>query len=82
LGCRALIGDDTAEVSFAEALTLREATGPFERARTQLCFGEHLRRRGIWREARMHSRAALEASEALGPTPSPRARTPSYAPRA
>jgi DNA-binding CsgD family transcriptional regulator len=76
--CRALVADadETAEAGFNEALRLHETAGPFERARTELCFGEQLRRRGHRRDSRMHLRAALEGFEARGATPwAERART-------
>src|SRR4029453_12193906 len=41
----------------------------FERARTDLCWGERLRRAGRRREARVRLGVALEAFEASGATP-------------
>ena len=71
--CRALLGRD-AEREFAEALRLH--TRPLDRARTQLLFGEQLRRQRRRVDAREHLRAALETFEALGATPwAERART-------
>ncbi len=69
--CRALLADDaTAGEEFAEALRLHsEWERPFDRARTQLLFGEHLRRRRQRIACRGHLRAALETFEALGATP-------------
>jgi DNA-binding CsgD family transcriptional regulator len=69
--CRALIEDDeaSATAAFQDALHLDEGTSVFERARTELCFGEHLRRRGMRRDARTHLGFALEAFEANGATP-------------
>jgi DNA-binding CsgD family transcriptional regulator len=69
--CRALVADAdaAADAAFDEALRLHERAGPFERARTQLCFGEHLRRRGHRRDARVRLGAALEAFEATGAAP-------------
>jgi DNA-binding CsgD family transcriptional regulator/tetratricopeptide (TPR) repeat protein len=69
--CRALVADAdaAAEAGFQEALRLHEGAGAFERARTELCFGEWLRRRGHRRDSRMHLGAALEAFEASGATP-------------
>ena len=47
--------------------TLHERAGrPFERARTELAFGEFLRRLRRRAQARTHLRAALERFEALG----------------
>jgi DNA-binding CsgD family transcriptional regulator/tetratricopeptide (TPR) repeat protein len=76
--CRALVADTTsaAEAGFQEALRFHENAGPFERARTELCFGEQLRRRGRRRDSRIHLGAALDAFEASGATPwAERART-------
>jgi DNA-binding CsgD family transcriptional regulator/tetratricopeptide (TPR) repeat protein len=76
--CRALVvdADAAAEVGFQEALRFHEGAGVFERARTELCFGEHLRRRGQRRDSRMRLGAALEAFEGSGATPwAERART-------
>jgi DNA-binding CsgD family transcriptional regulator len=76
--CRALVvdADAAAEAGFQEALELHQSAGSFERARTELCFGEQLRRRGHRRDSRMHLGAALEAFEAGGATPwAERART-------
>jgi DNA-binding CsgD family transcriptional regulator/tetratricopeptide (TPR) repeat protein len=69
--CRALVADAdaAAEAAFDEALRLHEDAGLFERARTQLCFGEHLRRRGHRRNARVRLGAAREAFEATGAAP-------------
>jgi DNA-binding CsgD family transcriptional regulator/tetratricopeptide (TPR) repeat protein len=69
--CRALVADAdaAAEAGFQEALRFHESAGAFERARTELCFGEQLRRRGHRRDSRMHLGAALEAFEASGATP-------------
>jgi DNA-binding CsgD family transcriptional regulator len=67
--CRALVSDDpdVAERLFREAVALHaSASRPFERARTELAFGEFLRRARRRREARGHLRAALESFEALG----------------
>jgi DNA-binding CsgD family transcriptional regulator/tetratricopeptide (TPR) repeat protein len=76
--CRALVddADAAAEAAFEQAVRVHESAGPFERARTELCFGERLRRRGHRRESRMHLSAALEAFESGGATPwAERART-------
>ncbi|MGZ8652159.1 MAG: LuxR C-terminal-related transcriptional regulator, partial [Actinomycetota bacterium] len=60
--CRAQLATDAdAERHFNEALLLHEASGAaFDRARTQLLFGEFLRRARRRAEARTHLRAALE----------------------
>jgi DNA-binding CsgD family transcriptional regulator len=75
---RALVADAdaAAEAGFREALRFHESAGAFERARTELCFGEQLRRSGHRRDSRTHLSAALEAFEAGGATPwAERART-------
>lgn len=68
LRCRALLaGDDDADALYAEALRLHERHGgPYERARTQLVYGEWLRRRRRRTEARGHLAAAVSAFERLG----------------
>lgn len=69
--CRALVaGNDDVDVLFTSALTGSGATTDrFERARTQLCYGERLRRQGQRRRAREELRAALETFEELGARP-------------
>lgn len=70
--CRALLaaGDtagDTAESEFRLALQLHDqADWPMERARTELLFGEHLRRERRRSEARPYLRSALETFGRLG----------------
>jgi DNA-binding NarL/FixJ family response regulator len=66
--CRALLSEDTdAGAAFVEALQLHAASNrPFDRARTELLFGEHLRRRRQRVEARTQLRAALTTFERLG----------------
>ena len=70
LRCHALVADDDAESAraFEDALEIDEPSA-FERARTQLCFGERLRRGGRRRDSRVRLVAALEAFEACGATP-------------
>ncbi|MFF4424654.1 LuxR C-terminal-related transcriptional regulator [Streptomyces sp. NPDC001549] len=77
--CRALTGPDgEAESHFTAALHLH-GTGtvqPFERARTELLYGEWLRRERRRTDARGHLRSALEAFDGLGARPwASRART-------
>jgi DNA-binding CsgD family transcriptional regulator len=71
LHCRALLADDMTEAVqlFAEALDAHgHGARPFERARTELAFGELLRRSRRRVEAREHLHAALDGFETLGAT--------------
>ncbi|WP_199547323.1 LuxR family transcriptional regulator [Streptomyces sp. N35] len=72
LRCRALLADEgEADALYAEALRLHEGHGgPYEHARTQLLYGEWLRRRRRRAEARGHLAAAGSAFERLGAPPS------------
>ena len=66
--CRALLSED-GTAGFEEALRLHaEGDRPFDRARTELLFGECLGRQGRHAESREHLRAALETFEQLGAT--------------
>ena len=69
--CRGLMADEEeAEAHFVRALALHDQRdAPFERARTELCFGERLRRGGRRTEAREHLRRALATFDALGAQP-------------
>jgi DNA-binding CsgD family transcriptional regulator len=61
---------DEAEAHLREALRLHEPlSGAFQRARAELCLGEHLRRTRRRAEARGHLRRAAIALEALGADP-------------
>jgi DNA-binding CsgD family transcriptional regulator len=66
--CRGLLSSDAnAREQFLEALRLHaHGERPFERARTELVYGEWLRRRGQPKQAREHLRTALELFEQLG----------------
>jgi ATP/maltotriose-dependent transcriptional regulator MalT len=68
---------DAADAHFAEALRLHlTAQQPFDRARTELLYGESLRRRRERLHAREHLRVALDLFERLGAHPwTGRART-------
>jgi DNA-binding CsgD family transcriptional regulator len=68
--CEALVDDEaSAESAWDRALELSIAMPPFQRARTQLLYGEWLRRRRRRQDARPHLRAALEAFRAFGALP-------------
>ncbi|MBH1939203.1 AAA family ATPase [Streptomyces sp. AV19] len=71
LRCAALTGpEEAAEERYSAALERhREAGRPFEEARTELLFGEWLRRARRRTEARPRLRNALEAFECLGAVP-------------
>ncbi|ONI85742.1 LuxR family transcriptional regulator [Saccharothrix sp. ALI-22-I] len=74
--CRALLTDD--EQWFTQAVDLHRTNEgrPFERARTELLYGEWLRRARRKTDARTHLRSALDLFERLGATPwAARART-------
>jgi DNA-binding CsgD family transcriptional regulator len=66
--CRGLLAEvDRFEPHFVEALALHAGIQcPFALARTQLCYGERLRRAGSRVSAREQLRAALETFERLG----------------
>ena len=66
--CEALTGSRPAEEAFGEAIELGHAPA-FERARTELLYGEWLRRERRRTEARPHLRVALEQFEAVGASP-------------
>ena len=68
--CRALLADgEEATAHFEEALRLGADGGPFDLARIQLLYGEHLRRQRRRADARVQLRAALEAFERLRAEP-------------
>ncbi|MBO2455373.1 AAA family ATPase [Actinomadura barringtoniae] len=71
LRCKALLAtDDKQDRLFAEAVAMHEQGGrPFERARTDLLYGEWLRRDQRKAEARSRLRPALETFERMGATP-------------
>ncbi|MDF2753550.1 MAG: hypothetical protein K0S82_1933, partial [Gaiellaceae bacterium] len=69
LHCRALLSEDEGEAErlFRAALEVHaEAARPFEQARSELAYGEFLRRAGRRVEARAHLQAALDRFEGLG----------------
>ncbi len=66
----ALLVAGDADEQFAKALAAHGASPRvFDRARTELAFGEHLRRTRRRVDARMHLRAALTVFEELGAAP-------------
>jgi DNA-binding CsgD family transcriptional regulator len=69
--CRGLLASpETADAVFREAHPLVAALpSPFERARTELCWGERLRRDGRRVEARRHLHDAHQRFDALGAVP-------------
>ncbi|MGW6022835.1 helix-turn-helix transcriptional regulator [Streptomyces sp. NPDC055099] len=69
--CRALLAPETeAQAAYEEALALHvDDSRPFERARTELLFGEWLRRAGRRSEARVPLRSALDTFELLASPP-------------
>jgi DNA-binding CsgD family transcriptional regulator len=66
--CRGLLADEEAfDDAFAEALDLcTDSVSPLERARTELVYGERLRRAGRRLDCRAQLRAALAGFERLG----------------
>ena len=64
LRCRGLLDEDGAERHFTEALELHDS--PYDRARTQLVWGEWLRRRRRRTDAGHHLMAAADAFGSLG----------------
>jgi DNA-binding CsgD family transcriptional regulator len=71
LHCRALLSNDESETErlFLAALDAHaDAARPFEHARSQLAYGEFLRRAGRRIQAREHLRAALDRFDGLGAT--------------
>ena len=67
--CRGLVAEDGADAHFERALQLHGDVRPFERARTELAYGERLRRERRRTDARAPLRRALEGFERMGAEP-------------
>jgi len=68
--CRGMLADKTAEHHFETALSHHQHDGqPFEKARTQLAYGERLRRDRRRADAREQLGDALDVFERLGASP-------------
>lgn len=68
--CRGILDAGGWQGAFEEALALHEEVPtPFERARTELCYAERLRRARKRAEARDRLRAAVEVFDGLGAVP-------------
>jgi ATP/maltotriose-dependent transcriptional regulator MalT len=67
--CQAMLGTGPADEAFSDAIERAEALPPFERARTELLYGEWLRRERRRQDGRVHLRQALELFRSLGTTP-------------
>jgi DNA-binding CsgD family transcriptional regulator len=67
--CEALLEDRDPDEAFEEATRYASAVSPLDGARTELIYGEWLRRQRRRTDARVHLRAALEAFRRLGALP-------------
>jgi DNA-binding CsgD family transcriptional regulator len=67
--CRALVGEGDVREQFETALALGATLSPFLRARTELLYGEWLRRERQLREARRHLRRAADLFHQVGAPP-------------
>ena len=67
--CRALVGEGDVREQFEAALTPDGFVSPFLMARTELLYGEWLRRQRKRREARPHLRRAADLFRQVGTTP-------------
>jgi DNA-binding CsgD family transcriptional regulator len=67
--CRALVGEGDVRENFEAALAPDAPISPFLEARTELLYGEWLRRERQRRESRRHLRRAAELFRQVGTTP-------------
>ena len=67
--CRALAGEGDAREQFETALAPDATLSPFQQARTELLYGEWLRRERQRREARRHLRRAADLFRQVGAPP-------------
>jgi DNA-binding CsgD family transcriptional regulator len=67
--CEALVAARPPDDAFAEAVKLSRGLTPFERARTELLYGEWLRRQRRRSDARGHLREAVELFRSIGAPP-------------
>ena len=67
--CEALLAERAPDEAFRDALERAGALAPFQQARTELLYGEWLRRKRRRQDARVHLRAAVEAFHGLGAVP-------------
>jgi DNA-binding CsgD family transcriptional regulator len=67
--CDALLGTRDPDQAFGEAIALSPGLAPLQRARTELLYGEWLRRERRRTDSRVHLRAALESFRTIGAVP-------------
>jgi DNA-binding CsgD family transcriptional regulator len=67
--CQALLGERDGQEAFGEAIEKAPALPPLEQARTELLYGEWLRRERHRTSARGHLRAAFDLFQRLGAVP-------------
>jgi DNA-binding CsgD family transcriptional regulator/tetratricopeptide (TPR) repeat protein len=67
--CRALVGEGDTREQFEKALAPDATISPLQQARTELLFGEWLRRERQRREARQHLRRAADLFRQVGAPP-------------
>jgi DNA-binding CsgD family transcriptional regulator len=67
--CRALAGEGDVRLQFETALAPDAALSPFQLARTELVYGEWLRRERLLRKAREHLRRAADLFHQVGAPP-------------